>query len=215
MIEFSLIAGLLLFLTMGAIDFSLAFFQWNAATKAVQLGARLAAVSDPVCVEVKNWTGQEGGDEPGFYPPPAFEWVYDGTTDAPPADCSIGGGAVDPAAVAILLDGRCSPICGIPALGKSNTFPGMRKLFQQIGITLDPQNIVVRYTSSGLGYSGRPGVCETGTDNNCGAVPTITVEVTGVTFNFMLLNGVLGLDSIPIPGLSATVTGEDLSRAGG
>jgi len=34
-----------------------------------------------------------------------------------------------------------------------------------------------------------------------------------VTFDFMLLNG-LGFNSFPIPGLSATVTGEDLSRAG-
>ena len=54
------------------------------------------------------------------------------------------------------------------------------------------------------GASGRPS----------GAIPTITVQVTGATFDFMLLNGVLGFDPIPVPGLLATVTGEDLSRAG-
>ncbi len=196
MIEFSMIAGLLLFLTLGAVDFSLAFFQWNAATKAVQLGARLAAVSDPVCSELSNWNGQEGGPDPGSYPPPAYEWVYDGNNSI--LNCSSG--PADTAAVDILLNGRG----GNDGIGNSNTFPGMRQIFQQIGINIDPQNIVVRYTSTGLGYSGRPG----------GAVPTITVEVTGVTFDFMLLNGLLGFDPIPIPGLRTTVTGEDLSRAG-
>jgi len=197
MIEFSMIAFLLLTLTMGAVDFSLAFFQWNAATKAVQLGARLAAVSDPVCSELSNWTGVVPGTyDPGDYPPPAFEWVYDGNIST--ANCSSGSADTD--AVDLLLNGRG----GNSGLGNSNTFPGMKQLFDQIDKRLTRQNIIVRYTSSGLGYSGRPG----------GAVPTITVEVTGVTFDFYLLNGVFGMAPIPIPGLRATVTGEDLSRAG-
>ena len=33
---------------LGAIDFLFAFYQWNAAAKAVQVGARIAAVSTPV-----------------------------------------------------------------------------------------------------------------------------------------------------------------------
>src|SRR5262249_10722955 len=35
-------------LVLGGIEFLLLFYQWNAAAKAVQVGARLAAVSDPV-----------------------------------------------------------------------------------------------------------------------------------------------------------------------
>ncbi|WP_245521446.1 TadE/TadG family type IV pilus assembly protein, partial [Mesorhizobium sp. M3A.F.Ca.ET.175.01.1.1] len=48
MVEMAISMTLLLMLTLGFVDFGYAFFQWNAATKAVQVGARLAAVSDPV-----------------------------------------------------------------------------------------------------------------------------------------------------------------------
>lgn len=192
MIEFSLIVSLLLFLTMGAVDFSLAFFQWNAATKAVQLGARLAAVSNPVASNLSSWTGMEGGAEAGDYPAPAFEWVCDGETE----NCTNGGN-YDPEAMENLVFGRGSTTCQVQDGG---TFPGMCDIFPQIGV----ENVIVRYTSTGLGYAGRP----------LGAVPTITVEVTGMTFNFMLLNGVLGLGPITMPRLHTTVTGEDLSTSG-
>ena len=48
MVEVTIILSLTLVLVLGAIDFLLLFYQWNAAAKAVQMGARLAAVSDPV-----------------------------------------------------------------------------------------------------------------------------------------------------------------------
>jgi Flp pilus assembly pilin Flp len=48
MVEVTIMLSLTLVLVLGAIDFLLLFYQWNAAAKAVQMGARLAAVSDPV-----------------------------------------------------------------------------------------------------------------------------------------------------------------------
>ena len=48
MVEFSIIVSLFFVVLFGLIEFSLALYQWNSATKAVQLGARLAAVSSPV-----------------------------------------------------------------------------------------------------------------------------------------------------------------------
>src|SRR6266699_3107194 len=48
MVEVTILLSLTLVLVLGAIDFLLLFYQWNAAAKAVQIGARLAAVSDPV-----------------------------------------------------------------------------------------------------------------------------------------------------------------------
>lgn len=50
MIEATLVITLLLTLVLGFVDFGHAFYQWNAANKAVQAGARLAAVSSPVAV---------------------------------------------------------------------------------------------------------------------------------------------------------------------
>ena len=49
MIEFSIIAVFLMFLTCGMVDFTLAFQQWNNAAKASELGARLAATSNHRC----------------------------------------------------------------------------------------------------------------------------------------------------------------------
>ena len=57
---------------LGSVDFLMAMYQWNAAAKAVQIGARIAAVSDPVAGELDAITGLEGGATPGTYPPPAF-----------------------------------------------------------------------------------------------------------------------------------------------
>src|SRR5438309_567908 len=48
LIETTVMMILILMFVLGGIDFLFAFYQWNAASKAVQLGARIAAVSDPV-----------------------------------------------------------------------------------------------------------------------------------------------------------------------
>jgi hypothetical protein len=196
MIEFTLVAGLLLMLTLGAVDFTLAFLQWNAATKAVQMGARLAAVSDPVCEAISSWTGLEGGAEPGT-PAPAYEWIYDGNVST--TACSTGN--ADTAAIDRLLDGRE----GSGDLADSNVFPGVRDIYgSALGANrgaIDASNIVIRYTGTGLGFAGRP----------LGPVPTITMEITGLNFNFFFLNGLLGFPPIPMPRLHTTVTGEDLS----
>ena len=40
----------ILLVIIGVVDLLFAFYQWNAATKAVAIGARIAAVSDPVAV---------------------------------------------------------------------------------------------------------------------------------------------------------------------
>ena len=45
LVEVTIVLSITLVLVMGAIEFLLLFYQWNAAAKAVQIGARLAAVS--------------------------------------------------------------------------------------------------------------------------------------------------------------------------
>ena len=73
---------------------------------------------------------------------------------------------------------------------------GMCDVFTRIR----PQNVVIRYQFTGLGYAGRPG----------GMVPTITVSLKELQFNWVALSGLLGLGPITIPGLKTTITGEDL-----
>src|SRR6516165_11162037 len=54
LVEVTIMLSITLVLVLGAIDFLLLFYQWNAAAKAVQIGARLAALSDPVASGLNN-----------------------------------------------------------------------------------------------------------------------------------------------------------------
>lgn len=65
---------------------------------------------------------------------------------------------------------------------------------------LNAQNVRVTYRRDGLGYVGRPG----------GPVLSITVETFGMTFDFLILDALIGANSIPIPPHSVTFTSEDL-----
>lgn len=68
-------------------------------------------------------------------------------------------------------------------------FPGLQR-----------SNVVVTYTATGLGYQTRLG----------GPVPTITVSLQNVNFQFFFLGGLLGFGNITMPSMLSTVTGEDM-----
>lgn len=176
-------------LTSGIVEFSFAFYQWNAAAKAVQLGARLASVSDPVASDLKTMTGLEGGGDPGAAMP-YFKRVCSGAAK------SCSGGSYSSAAMNTLVFGRGDTVCQTAG---PDLFPGMCDIFNRIR----PENVIVTYEWTGLGFAGRPG----------GPVPAITVELTGLSFEFVFLNALLGFNALPIPGLKATATGEDLSAS--
>lgn len=185
MVEFSIIAFLFFTLVGGLIDFSYAFYQWNSATKALQQGARLAATSDPVDSSLKNWNGISGTIAFGD-PFPAFTRVCSG------ASGSCSGGTYSAAAMNTIVYGRGQTSCG--AVGADQT-PAMCDVFGRV----QPQNVIVTYEQTGLGYAGRPG-----------PVPTITVELTGLTFDFIFLNGLLPFGPINLPPVKTTETGEDM-----
>src|SRR6266567_4166951 len=91
LIEFTVVALVFFLMLFGVVEFSNAFFQWNAATKAVQFGARLAAVSDPVASSLSTLTGLEGGALPGSTMP-AFDCICNGalgTCVAPPSPSTV------------------------------------------------------------------------------------------------------------------------------
>ena len=48
LVEVTALIPILLVFVLGGVDFLFAFYQWNAAGKAVERGARIAAVSNPV-----------------------------------------------------------------------------------------------------------------------------------------------------------------------
>lgn len=153
------------------VEFGYAMFQWNQTVKALQYGARLAAVSDPVAT--------------GFNP----------TAIA----ASGTGGTAIPAGASF----ACGPAlagCNTTALNRIVEGVGDRPGMHDLNWRIAPENVVVIYELSGLGYYGRP----------TGAIATIRIEVRDVTFDLPLLGRLLGFDDITIPAHPVTLTTEDL-----
>lgn len=188
MIEFTLVSLLFFMLTFGMVEFGYMFWQYNSASKAVQVGARLAAVSDPVWTDLSSLTdaGTPGGP-----------WTtdYDIVCSGEDGECDGDSGAYDSAALERLVEGRDGVCRAVDDAIDDDA--GMCDVFDRV----TPDNVIVTYQNTGLGFAGRPG----------GPVPTITVQLTGLTFEFVALGDLLGLDAITMPDFLVTMTGEDLS----
>lgn len=183
----SLVEGLIVFplvlLSFSAfVEFGYAVYQWNQTVKALQLGARLAVVSDPLVADMSPLTADYPVEEGG-------------PTPTAPVSVSCGPGA-DPCDSIQLQrlvygsDGICNP-------NTAGSLAGMCDFNTKIGT----DNIFITYYRSGLGYVGRPG----------GPVVSVTVEARNLSFYLPLVGTLLGLDTISVPTHPVTVTGEDLT----
>ncbi|WP_246672534.1 TadE/TadG family type IV pilus assembly protein [Mesorhizobium sp. B3-1-6] len=190
MVELAISLTLLLVLTLGFVDFGFAFYQWNAATKAVQIGARLASISDPVASAL---TTAAPISNPGA---PVAAGAYGPFVCTGAGSCTNGGG-FSAAAFSRIFRGDTAntndDTCPSPANGQR---PGMCQFFPG----LQRANVVVTYTATGLGYQTRLD----------GPVPTITVSLQNINFQFFFLGGLLGFSNLTVPSMQSTVTGEDL-----
>ena len=179
---------LVLLIFAAFVEFGYAVFQWNQTVKALQFGARKAAVSssmvtgfDPVTVTASGSTNAGVAIPVGALGP----WTCTGR----PACTAELNRIVYGAAGAT----TCQPV--------GTGSPAMCQLNPRIGIN----NVRVTYMTSGLGYYGRP----------AGAVLTIRMEVLGITFNLPLLGALLGLNNVTVPALPVTITSEDLNTNSG
>ncbi len=191
LVEATILIPIIFVFVLGSVDFLFAFFQWNVANKAVQVGARLAAVSDPVSSDLSAMTGLVSGVTPG-QPMPAFTR----TCSASDPKGEIGtctGGMYSPAAMQRIVFGQA----GATACGNAGT--AMCNLYSPITAA----NVTIVYTQTGLGYAGRPG----------GPVPTITVSVRSLRFQFFFLSGLMGFADMSMPAMTTTITGEGLSSS--
>jgi len=195
-VEFTIVAMLFLLLTFGLVEFGNMFWQFNSAAKAAQVGARLAAVSNPVWSELVNL---EDDSTPGA----AWGTEYTVTCDGDSGDCDgTFSGDYDSSAMDCLVFGRsettppCDTECDPAGIDADEA--GMCDRFARIA----PENVIVTYSHTGLGFAGRPG----------GPVPTVTVQLTDLQFEFLALGDLLGLQPITMPPFTVTMTGEDLSR---
>jgi Flp pilus assembly protein TadG len=196
MVEMTIVSTLLFSLVLGFVDFGYAFYQWNAATKAVQIGARLASISDAVATNLATAPPISSPGAPvaaGAYGP--FVCTYTAGTGG----CSNGGGfsaanfsRVFRGDTANTNDDVCPALAANQRAGMCHFFPGLLR-----------SNVVITYTATGLGYQTRLG----------GPVPTITVSLQNRTFQFFFLQGLMGFANINMPSMLSTVTGEDLKTS--
>lgn len=198
--EFAIMLPIVVLVVCGSIDFLYAFYQLNAAAKATAVGARTAAVSDPVASGLDYLPDEAvlNGEQPGG-PLPSFTVTCTANRCVCAGTCS---GMVDNPFNAKAMDrivyGQEFASCG-KAEGTSQAI-GMCDILPSI----TPGNVVIVYTQTGLGYAGRPG----------GPVPTITVSLRNMHFHFFFLTPLLGVQ-IAMPQMSTTVTAQDLCSAGG
>jgi len=198
LVEVTIVMTIMFVFLLGSIEFLFVFYQWNAAAKAVQIGARIAAVSDPVASGLNglSLTVFSPSVPPGA-PMPDFAITCDGSTAR--CSCASAGAcpgelSYDAAAMNTIVFGRDSSACG-DAISFYHT--GMCDIFAKIS----PANVVVVYAQTGLGFAGRPG----------GPVPTITISLKNLPLQFFFLSGLLGFSDLRIPSLTTSITAEDLS----
>ncbi|ACP22535.1 conserved hypothetical protein (plasmid) [Sinorhizobium fredii NGR234] len=170
------------------VEFGYAMSQWNQTVKALQYGARLAAVSDPLTSDFDT-----------VLPTEAANPLNNG--DATPNDatitstCGPGLANCEVAPLNRIVYGSTTATTCQP-LGTA----GIRRAMCHVNPEIGRDNIAVTYQRSGLGYWGRPE----------GPVLTMRFEVRGVTFELPILGAILGLDDVTIPAHPVTITTEDL-----
>jgi hypothetical protein len=197
LVEVTITLILMFVFILGSIEFLFVFYQWNAASKAVQIGARLAAVSDPVAAGLNSLSSAVVS---AWLPPGSDMPRYVVRCSGRTATCTCSGacppGAMNysSAAMSAIVFGRGSTSCS-DATAPYNT--GMCDIFQRI----TPANVIITYTQTGLGFTGRPG----------GPVPTITISIEDLPFQFLFVGKLLGLSDIQMPASQTSITAEDLS----
>jgi TadE-like protein len=205
LVEVGVSIPILFFFVFGAIDFTFLFCEWNAAAKAVEVGARIAAVSDPVASGLTSISdaavnGRGAGDSI-----PSFTITCDGYSSQCLSDAPTTI-TYDPAAMEKIVYGRNGGT-SCDTRPTSYYFAGMCNFFPFQ--TLTPKNVQVVYQQTSLGY-----VQSTG-----GPQPTVTVSLlqtpddAALKFRFFFLGSLMGFRGTKIPPFTTTVTGEALSTS--
>lgn len=191
--EFAMVLPVLLILLFGIIDTGRFLYEYNEAEKATQVGARVAIVTNVLSPELRdeNYVGQTvGGKVIGAgdrIPAGALGTILctSTTCSCAASPCPSGVGTVDTATFNNVLVAR----------------------MQQIYPAIQPGNVQVRYSGSGLGIAADP-VGAGGGPEQMQISPLVTVTLTGLEFpSFTFLNFV----RLPMPSFSTTLTAEDAS----
>ena len=182
--EFALVLPLLVLFLLGIFDGGRYLWEVNKAEKATQAGARVAIVTDilPSGVIAQNYVGVGGLTQGDVIPASAF-----GKMTCRSTGCCINSG-------------DCTGT--LPAVGTfdSTSFNRIVTRMEYMKPGIAANQVTVTYRGSGLGFAGDP--------NGMDVAPLVTVELTGVKFNPLVLFGLVAFD---LPAFRTTLTAEDSS----
>ena len=186
--EFGLVLPLLIILLLGIIDAGRFIWEYNRAEKATQAGARVAVVTQiiPQGIADFKYVGQTVGGVTYTQGDPLS------TTALGTVTCQQSGSTLSCSCVN--TNGYC------PSMGTANTagFDAIVTRMRAMYPRVSSSRVIVEYRGSGVGYAGDPG----GMDIS----PLVTVKLTGMTFNPLVL---FGLVSFNLPSFSTSLTAED------
>jgi hypothetical protein len=182
-VEFALVLPLLLVLLFGIIDGGRLLWEVNRAEKATQAGARFAVVANPLPggLTTADYLGVGGLTQGDIIPASALGKIVCTQSGC----CTQGTTCTAP----------------FPAVGTFDTtvFNNIRDRMVALDPAIKPENILVTYSGSGLGFAGDP--------NGPDISPIVTVKLTGMTFKpitFMLFA------TFNLPDFRTSLTSEDL-----
>ncbi len=212
LVEFALVIVTTMVLIGGIVDFYMWFWQWNSATKAVERGARIAAVSNPVANGLFNLNVLSLGSFSVGSPvaPGAFKVQCDGAAQKCTCSGTQNCPSYDATAMNWIVYGRGNSACAMTtspySVGMCNMFPGYWRAGQYQPLT--PANVVVEYRASGLGFY-------TNTQGIPPPVVTVDVWLQNVAFEYFFLGPLLGwADLTNSVAARTSITSEDLSSLG-
>lgn len=212
LVEFALVLPLLVFVLGLTFDFALAYWQYNAGLKALERGARIAAVSDPVATNLLSLnaigagcTGTCIGGETAISTPNKYDPSFTITCSGSTSSCTAPGTGWNATTMQWIVYGRGKTSCGTAT---SAYGIGMCHLLSMLVTPLAPANVQVVYASAGLGYYLRP----------AGPVVTIRVQYDPANpprFRFFFLGNWLFAPLLLKYTNAQTITSEDMCSSGG
>lgn len=187
-VEFAMVVPLMLILLFGIIDAGRALWEWNRAEKATQMGARYAIVTDviPSGLVTADYVGDP----------------YCKDSAGVAQNCTAGDAINDPAALGTLTCTSASCTCAAggncPSASISSTaFANLVTRMQAMKPDITAANVRVIFRGSGIGFAGDP--------NGMQVIPLVTVELTGLNFEPIVLFNRVALN---LPSFATTLSAE-------
>ena len=182
-VELAILAPVLFTAVLSTFDLGLYFWRWNQAVQAARLGARVAAVSNPVSSDLSTATGVAGAVQPGDTVG-AYQRVCSGGTKT----CTSG--VFNEAALNRIFYGPSGAGCGDAT---SREAAGMCDVLS----TLELSDVSITYSASGIETAGVAGSLR----------PLVTVRISGAGPRLVLFDKILPAN---LPVTEMTMLAEDL-----